>query len=324
MASKFDEIFIGVMKFLETVKGKILLSFSLKNLYVLFLLALWPAGFIYFEILDYDRNWAFLALGAISLSVFIISAFVLRKQQPKLSVFISLFLFGFLGVRLIELFLTGENLSSESEETVTFYFFAVFIFLLVYLLIRIFKENYSGKIIFVVAFVSSIAAVVLLTEISVIRSDNLDFQNQADRLFETVALYESLPPEGWKDYSNYDYNFFFKYPPRFSEDEVNNNLSVEAEKINDKIFNKSQIRTLESLKADYGDVKNSLLLIKFWQPECVQKLSNSYKNFILCKDGFNGEKIFFIQGDQLVKIAIGRFLSSEAEFNAIVNSFMIY
>lgn len=313
-----------VKKIFKAVKEKTLLCFSLKNFYVIFLLTLLPAIFIYFDILDYDLNVAFLILGVISFSFFIISIFRFKNKPPKIPALVLSLFFGFLGLRLVEFFLMGDDIMNGSEDAVIAYFLAVSALFLIYLFVKIFKNNYSGKIISVAALVLSVATVIMLLEISNLRLENREFKNQADRLFETIELYEWPPPKDWKDYSNYDYNFFFKYPPRFSEEYIDDNLSVETERVDDKIFNKTQTKILESLKTDYGDVKNDLLLTEFWQPDCIRKLNNNYRNFILCRDKYNSEKIYFIHDDQLVKISIEPFLTSEAEFNAVINSFAIY
>lgn len=296
-----------VKNILIKLKRKLFSAFSLKNIYVILLVAIWPAVLFYFGIFsEKNQDLAFLILGIASLLSALIILFLFKKGKAKLLELILFLVLGFLGLRLIEFFLLEEDIDWVLEEANYSYILITFIILFIYLSIKIYKSSYTGRIVVLAAIIFSLITSFSLGYVSEIAYEKYDYQKQADRLFDTIMLYEDSTPSDWKTYLDPDYDFLFSYPSNFSYDSIKENVSVRTKEIE-----------------NYKDIDP---LDEFWTTECIKKLNNQGRKILLCENDFNcgREEIYFIKEKNLIKVTIEQCPLSQAEFDALVNSFDIY
>lgn len=296
---------------LMKLKSKFFSIFSSKNIYVILLVGLWPALFFYFNVFSYDNllpeyyKISFLILGIIALVVALISLIYFKNRKIGVVNLVLFLLFGFLGIRLVEFYQVGEGMDAILEETAYFYLWLAFIILFIYLSIKIYKNFYTGKIVVLAAIIFSFIGWFTLGNISALMHEKQTAQNAAEGLSDVLMLYTSSPPQDWKTYIDNQHNFFFFYPPTLSYDFVKENVDV-------KVMGNTEKQSSNSFD-------------EIWTSECFQKMNREGEKFLLCPDSFRGEQIYFIRGDNLVKVFLQKNITTRnAEFFAIINSFGIY
>lgn len=293
------------------LKSKFFSIFSSKNVYVILLVGLWPALFFYFNVFSYDNllpeyyKISFLILGVIASVVALISLIYFKNRKIGVVNLVLFLLFGFLGIRLIEFYQVGEGADAILEETAYFYLWLAFIILFIYLSIKIYKNFYTGRIVVLAAIIFSFIGWFVLGNISALMHEKQTAQDATEDFSDALTLYTSPPPRDWKTYVDNQHNFFFFYPPYLPYDFARENVNIEVtENVGDKDGNSFD---------------------KIWTPECFQKVNRDREKFLLCPDNFRGEQIYFIRGDNLIKVFLQKNITTRgAEFFAIINSFGIY
>lgn len=308
-------MFIRLKNILIKLRKGIFLSFSLKNIYVILLIALLPAFIFYVENFSYEeQSLCFLILGIILLILSLILLFFPKKEKRKILDLFLFLIFGFLGIRLIEFFLLYEIFYEFSIiEAMHFYTAIAFFILLVYLSIKIYKNLYTGRLVVFVAIVCMFFVGGLFNNVILFEKEKYKLNNEKEELTGLLSLYQNDIPWDWQKYVNDEYGFSFFYPPRFSVEDIEKNLEISPIKISE---------VLEGYELwEWGEP-----LDFFWSSRCIQKFSGTRdKKIISCDEDSRGRGFFFVQGEDVVRVFIdSNLLISLAEFDALRNSFNIY